>query len=67
MAVNVSLKGLRCNANYSLEEVASKLNISRETYRKKESGETNLTLTEGFALANLFGCSVEDIYQATKV
>lgn len=67
MAVNISLKGLRCNSNFSLEEVATKLGVSRETYRKKENGETNLTLAEGFALAEMFNCSISDIHEASKV
>lgn len=67
MAVQVSLKGLRANSNLSLEEVASKLGITRVAYTNKETGKTKLSLEEGFALADLFGCSITDIYEATKV
>ena len=67
MAMKVSLKGLRAGNNMSMEQVASELGISRETYRKKETGETKITLDEGFALAGLFKCSIMDIHEASKV
>ena len=66
MEITVSLKALRVTNNLSLEDVASKLGITRETYRKKESGESKLTLDEGFALAELFNCSISEIKNCLK-
>lgn len=66
MAVQISLKALRANNNLSLKEVADTIGVSRETYSKKESGESKITLDEGFALAELFNCSIADIRDATR-
>lgn len=66
MPLNISLKGLRANAGMSMEQVADRLGVCRETYRKKECNETKISLDEGFALAELFNCSIVDIWNATK-
>lgn len=66
MPLNISLKALRANKGLTMDDVAEGLGCTRETYRNKESGKTKLSLDEGFVLANLFDCSITDIWKATK-
>lgn len=43
------------------EAIASALGMSRQTFRKKVSGQIDFKLSEGVALANILGCSVDDL------
>lgn len=42
------------------EALANALGMSRQTFRKKVSGQIDFKLSEGVALANILGCSVDD-------
>ena len=61
---NITLVGLRANAGLSQEEVAESLEISRESYRNKEKGNSRLFLDEALKLGDLFDVSVEVICKA---
>lgn len=59
--VYMSLKALRANVNLSQDVVAERLGISRQSYRSKENGKSQLTLKEAWILSDLFNTSLEVI------
>lgn len=61
-----TLKGLRANVNMSQEEVAECLGRARDSYRRSEAGERELTLDEGYQLSDLFNVPVDVVYKAWK-
>ena len=42
--------------------MAERLHMSKTTFYSKCKGDTEFTLTEGGRLANLLGCSVDDLF-----
>lgn len=42
------------------EAIAADLGMSRQTFRKKVSGQIDFKLSESVALANILGCTVDD-------
>lgn len=62
----MTLKAMRVNKNLSRKEVAEKLGVTVECYRRKESNQSELKLSEGFLLAELFGVSISDIKKAVE-
>jgi len=65
----MNLRGHRVSNDLKQKEVAERLGICRESYRKKENGMLSLSLDEGFELADLYGITIEELfkaYQATK-
>ena len=62
----MNIKGYRVSANLSQSDVAKRLNMHRETYRRKENKERKFTLEEAVSLSKLFGISLQEFFEATK-
>ena len=58
---------LRRANNLSQEEVAEKINISRQAYAKWERGETVPDIEKCAALAELYNTTLDDLYQEQKL
>ena len=52
----------RAENNWTQQEVANKLNISRQTISAIEKGKYNPSLGLAFKIAQLFNCKIEDIF-----
>ena len=48
-------------------ELATNLGMSRTTLHSKLNGDTEFTLSEGYQLKTLLGCSADDLFDATDV
>ena len=66
MSVCDNLIELRKKHNYSQEEVAKKLNITRQTYTKMESDEKSISINHLETLANLYGVPVEEFFYGVQ-
>lgn len=60
MYIQVYVK--RREARLTKAQVAERLNLSREWYSKKEKGAQDFTLREGKALAELFNCTLDELF-----
>lgn len=58
------IKALRIASNYTQEQIADQIGISRQKYARIESGTNNITLDILAKIANVLGVQVGDI---TKV
>lgn len=56
------LKILRAERDWSQAELADKLDVSRQTINAIETGKYDPSLPLAFKMANLFHCSIEDIF-----
>lgn len=56
------LKVLRTKNDWTQQEVADQLRISRQTISAIEKGKYNPSLGLAFKIANLFNCQIEDIF-----
>ena len=61
----MNLKEARIAANYTQQEVADQLGISRPTYRSMENNPDRVTIEEANKLAEMFDVTVDDIFFAT--
>ena len=61
MNLKDNLKRLRKEHNLSQEDLAEKLGVSRQSVSKWEQGITDPSTANLFALAKLFGVSVEEL------
>ncbi|MEE3402658.1 MAG: helix-turn-helix domain-containing protein [Acutalibacteraceae bacterium] len=59
--MNERLKGLRINAKMTQEDLAEKMNVSRQSIAKWESGESVPDVIKCSELAKIFNLNVEDI------
>ena len=62
-----NLTMLRQANNFSQEEVAEKVNISRQAYAKWERGETVPDIEKCAALAELYNTTLDDLYREQKL
>jgi putative transcriptional regulator len=60
------LKILRAERNCSQAELAARLKVSRQTINAIEVGKYDPSLPLAFAIARLFGSSIEDIFSDSK-
>ena len=58
-----SVRELRGAKGWSQADLADKLNVSRQTVNAIETGRYDPSLPLAFALAKLFKCAIEDIFQ----
>lgn len=58
------IKTLRCAGNYTQEQIAEKIGVSRQKYARIESGVNSITLDILSEIAEVLGVTVGDI---TKV
>ena len=66
MSIKNSLIELRKRFNYSQQEVADKLNITRQTYKKLENDENQPTTKQLETLADLYGIPVEEFFYGVQ-
>ncbi|MGN0578322.1 MAG: helix-turn-helix domain-containing protein [Ruminiclostridium sp.] len=67
MAINTSnLKKLRKSAKLTQEQVAERLNVSRQTVAKWETGESLPDIDNCIALAQLYKVSLDDLVMYAK-
>lgn len=59
--INVNLKNLRKISGFTQENLSEKMNVSRQTIAKWESGETVPDITNCMVLAALYGISLDDL------
>jgi len=55
------IRNKRISKGYSLDNMASDLNLSASAYRKVEIGETKLTLTRAVAIAKILDAPLEEL------
>ena len=58
--MNNFLKKLRKKYNFSQEDIANRLSVSRQTYAQIEAGKVELTISRAKKLAKMFGLNLED-------
>ena len=58
-----SLRELRTAKGWSQGEIADRLNVSRQTINALETGRYDPSLPLAFAIAKLFKCRIEDIFE----
>jgi putative transcriptional regulator len=58
-----SLRELRAAKGWSQSEIADRLNVSRQTINALETGRYDPSLPLAFAIAKLFKCKIEDIFE----
>lgn len=62
MGLNTNIFHLRKSFGYSQDEIASKLNVSRQTYIKFEKGTCELNASQIEQLAKFFGVNISEFY-----
>lgn len=60
--MNNRLRELRANQGWSQAELAERLDVSRQTVNAIETGKYDPSLPLAFAIARLFGASIESIF-----
>ncbi|UCE14004.1 MAG: helix-turn-helix transcriptional regulator, partial [Candidatus Heimdallarchaeota archaeon] len=62
MKLRNRLKVLRVEREWTQEDLAKKLNITRQTVIAVEKGKYNPSLNLAFKMAKLFDCRIEEIF-----
>ncbi len=57
------LRELRAAKGWSQGELGDRLNVSRQTVNALETGRYDPSLPLAFALAKLFKCRIEDLFE----
>jgi len=57
------VRELRGEKSWSQADLADRLNVSRQTVNAIETGRYDPSLPLAFALAKLFRCAIEEIFQ----
>jgi putative transcriptional regulator len=60
--VNNRLRALRAERAWSQGDLAERLRVSRQTVNAIETGKYDPSLPLAFSIAQLFRCSIEDIF-----
>ena len=60
--MNNKLEEIRKKANMTQEELAERLEVSRQTIGSLESGRYNPSIVLAFKIAKLFGLAIEEIF-----
>ena len=56
----------RLSENLTQEELAEKLNVSRQTVSKWETNEALLEMDKAFELCRIFNCSLDNLFKVIK-
>ena len=59
--ISRNLKSLRKKNQYTQEEIAEKINVSRQSVAKWENGESNPDIESCIKLANLYNVKLDDV------
>lgn len=62
----MNLKAYRINKNLKQSDCAKHINVSRETYRRKENKKIPFSLKQAVDLSDLLGITLEEFYEATR-
>ena len=62
MGISENISFLRKKYNYSQDDIANKLGITRQTYAKFENGSGDLSTSQIQQLAEFFGVQVSELY-----
>lgn len=57
-----NIKILRTKYNYTQDELAELLDVSRQTIISLEKGRYNPSINLAFKISRVFNCSIEDIF-----
>ncbi|MDW0118377.1 helix-turn-helix transcriptional regulator [Sporosarcina thermotolerans] len=57
------IKDMRTEMGLTQDDLAEKLEVSRQTIISLEKGRYNPSLILAFKIAKLFNCTIEDIFQ----
>lgn len=57
-----NIKDMRAKHHFTQDELAEKLEVSRQTIISLEKGRYNPSITLAFKLSRLFNCKIEDIF-----
>lgn len=60
--MKIKLKALRVNAELNQAQAAEKLGITKRTLQKWEDYETSPTAVQLSRIAELYGCTLDDIF-----
>lgn len=60
--IRISLRTLRAELDATQQEFAKLIQMPLSTYRKKERGETSITIEEAYSIAQATNKSVEEIF-----
>ena len=58
----LKLRGKRVEAGYTQAELAQKIGLSLTTYRLKECGDREFTMSEINTILKLLNCTYEEIF-----
>lgn len=64
--MNNRLKELRTQRNFKQTDLAEKIGVTRQVVSYYELGTVKPSLDKAKKLADIFGCSIEDIFFANK-
>ncbi|QTD43371.1 helix-turn-helix transcriptional regulator [Sporosarcina sp. Te-1] len=62
MQLNNLIKEKRTEMGWTQDDLAEKLDVSRQTIISLEKGRYNPSLVLAFKIAKLFACKIEDIF-----
>lgn len=57
-----NIKYMRSTHKFTQDELAERLNVSRQTIISLEKGRYNPSITLAFKLARVFNCKIEEIF-----
>ncbi|MBK3494142.1 helix-turn-helix transcriptional regulator [Viridibacillus sp. YIM B01967] len=57
-----NIKAFRAKYNYTQDDLAEKLEVSRQTIISLEKERYNPSITLAFKISRLFNCSIEDVF-----
>ena len=66
MSLSDNLRALRKQKGYSQEQLAERLNVSRQAVSKWENGASDPSTSNLLALAKLYGISAEDLLKEVE-
>lgn len=61
--MNNRLKVLRAERGWSQQDLAERLEVSRQSVNAIETGRYDPSLPLAFRIADLFQCAIEDVFQ----
>ncbi|MBU6269592.1 MAG: helix-turn-helix transcriptional regulator [Sphingomonadales bacterium] len=61
--MNNRLRVLRAERGWSQQDLAERLEVSRQSVNAIETGRYDPSLPLAFRIADLFACTIEDVFQ----
>ena len=62
--MNNRLRVLRAERNWSQQQLAERLDVSRQSVNSIETGKYDPSLPLAFRIAELFGLSIEEVFES---